>query len=47
MVGDACPQEGVAMGVIQLAGHWKLHNLVVVYDDNQVRLQQVVPSTVN
>lgn len=36
MIGDACLQEGVAMEAIQLAGHWKLNNLVVMYDNNQV-----------
>lgn len=36
MIGDACLQEGVAMEAIQLAGHWRLDNLVVIYDNNQV-----------
>ncbi|KXH60505.1 transketolase [Colletotrichum salicis] len=36
MIGDACLQEGVAMEAIQLAGHWKLNNLVVMYDNNQI-----------
>ncbi|KAF4122309.1 dihydroxyacetone synthase [Geosmithia morbida] len=36
MIGDACLQEGVALEAIQLAGHWKLNNLVVIYDNNQV-----------
>lgn len=36
MVGDACLQEGVALEAISLAGHWKLNNLVVIYDNNQV-----------
>jgi dihydroxyacetone synthase len=36
MIGDACLQEGVALESIQLAGHWKLNNLVVIYDNNQV-----------
>ncbi|KAF6815303.1 dihydroxyacetone synthase [Colletotrichum sojae] len=36
MIGDACLQEGVAMEAIQLAGHWKLSNLVVMYDNNQI-----------
>lgn len=34
MVGDACLQEGVALEAIQLAGHWRLNNLVVIYDNN-------------
>jgi dihydroxyacetone synthase len=36
MIGDACLQEGVALEAISLAGHWKLNNLVIVYDNNQV-----------
>ncbi|KAF2492528.1 transketolase [Lophium mytilinum] len=36
MIGDACLQEGVALESIQLAGHWKLNNLTVIYDNNQV-----------
>ncbi|KAH9862416.1 hypothetical protein J1614_011071 [Plenodomus biglobosus] len=36
MVGDACLQEGVALEAISLAGHWKLNNLCIIYDNNQV-----------
>lgn len=36
MIGDACLQEGVALEAISLAGHWRLDNLVIVYDNNQV-----------
>lgn len=36
MIGDACLQEGVAMEAISLAGHWKLNNLTVIYDNNQI-----------
>jgi dihydroxyacetone synthase len=36
IIGDACLQEGVALEAISLAGHWKLNNLVVIYDNNQI-----------
>lgn len=36
MVGDACLQEGVALEAISLAGHWKLNNLTIIYDNNQI-----------
>jgi dihydroxyacetone synthase len=36
MIGDACLQEGVALESIQAAGHWKLNNLAIVYDNNQI-----------
>jgi dihydroxyacetone synthase len=36
MIGDACLQEGVALEAISFAGHHKLDNLTVMYDNNQV-----------
>lgn len=38
LVGDGCMMEGVSSEVSALAGHWKLDNLVVIYDANQVCL---------
>lgn len=36
MVGDECLQEGVTFEAICMAGHWKLNNLCVMYDNNQI-----------
>jgi dihydroxyacetone synthase len=36
MIGDACLQEGVALEAISLAGHWRLNNLVIIYDNNNI-----------
>lgn len=36
MTGDACLQEGVGLEAISLAGHWKLNNLVLIMDNNNV-----------
>jgi len=34
--GDACLLEGVALEAISLAGHFKLNNLTLIYDNNQI-----------
>ncbi|CAG8030459.1 unnamed protein product [Penicillium olsonii] len=36
MVGDACLQEGVGLESLSLAGHWRLNNLCVIFDNNSV-----------
>lgn len=36
IVGDACLQEGVGCEAFSYAGHLKLNNLTVLYDNNQI-----------
>jgi transketolase len=38
LAGDGCMQEGVAMEAVELAGHQKLDNLILIYDSNAVTL---------
>ena len=38
LAGDGCMQEGVAMEAIGFAGHFKLDNLILIYDSNDVTL---------
>lgn len=35
-VGDGCLQEGVGQEMIQLAGHWRLGKLTLLWDDNAI-----------
>ena len=47
MIGDACLQEGVALEAISLAGHWRLNNLTIIYDNNQITCDGSVDITCN
>jgi transketolase len=38
LLGDGCLQEGVTLASASLAGHWKLGNLVWIYDKNRIQI---------
>jgi transketolase len=38
LAGDGCMQEGVASEAAAMAGHFKLDNLILIYDSNNVTL---------
>jgi len=45
LAGDGCMQEGVAMEAITFAGHFKLDNLILIYDSNDVTLDAMAIAT--
>ena len=45
LAGDGCLQEGVAAEAASFAGHFKLDNLVILYDSNDVTLDAMADKT--
>ncbi len=45
LAGDGCLQEGVANEAISFAGHYKLDNLILIYDANRVTLDAMADKT--
>jgi transketolase len=45
LAGDGCMQEGVALEAVELAGHQRLDNLILIYDANNVTLDAMAKET--
>jgi transketolase len=45
LAGDGCMQEGVGMESVEFAGHQKLDNLILIYDDNKITLDAMAAKT--
>ena len=45
LAGDGCMQEGVASEAAAIAGHFKLDNLILIYDANHITLDAMAVKT--
>ena len=45
LAGDGCLQEGVALEAVSFAAHYRLDNLILIYDSNDVTLDAMADKT--